>query len=182
MQLLKYTLPALLILSPALQANESSIVDFWKYSQLYKSSEGNYLNLSGRLQADAAAFADSNEDYNDILWRRFRFGFKAKYGHTHMTLEGDFDLNDGSKYNRLTDANLSWTINKDMKLTVLKQSAGFTLDGRTSSKKLLTPQRNNLTNNLWFTKEYFSGVSVKGSFTENTTYKGGIYSSDDLAK
>jgi len=174
-------------LSSGAYCQVSEINDIWQYSQLYRNEQGNYFNLSGRLQADSAYFnstsnnsaLNDNDTYSDILWRRFRFGFKAKYGHIHASLEGDFDLNNGAKYKRLTDANLSWDLDNGIKLTVLKHSTGFTLDGRTSSKKLLTPQRNNLTNNLWFTAEYFTGLSVKGKLTNQTTYNSGIFSSDD---
>ncbi len=177
----------LTFLSANIYAQENNLNDLWQYTQLYKNEQGNYFNLSGRLQADAAYFnstnnnlaTDEDDSFIDILWRRFRFGFKAKYGHIHAALEADLDLNDGAKYKRLTDANLSWNLENGIKLTVLKHSAGFTLDGRTSSKKLLTPQRNNLTNNLWFTAEYFTGISIKGSLADNTTYKSGIFSSDD---
>jgi len=176
----KYTfLLLLLLISAASSSQENNINDIWQYSELYKNEQGNFLNLSGRLQADSAFFDDGNDSFNDILWRRFRFGFKAKYGHIHTALEADFDLNDGAAYNRLTDANLSWKLNNGITLKVLKQSTGFTLDGKTSSKKLLTPQRNNLTNNLWFTAEYFTGVNIKGQLTNNTSYSSGIFSSDD---
>ena len=168
-----------LALSSPLHAQDNNLDEYWRYTQLYKNEQGNFLNLSGRLQGDAAYFDDHNNDYSDTLWRRFRFGFKAKYGHINADLEASLDLNNGAKYERLTDANLSWLLDKNMKLTVLKHSAGFTLDGRTSSKKLLTPQRNNLTNNLWFTAEYFTGISIQGEFDNNMSYKGGIFSSDD---
>ncbi len=97
-----------------------------------------------------------------------------------LHIEGDFDLNKslGDSYTRLTDANIGWSPRKNMDFKVLKQSAGFTLDGATSSKKLLTMQRNDLTNNLWFTKEYFTGISTKGEIGESWSYKVGIFSSD----
>jgi phosphate-selective porin OprO/OprP len=158
----------------------SAFKDAWNIANLYESDKGDYLKLSGRLHVDAADFDASQGDYNDILWRRFRFGFKGKYGGTTIGLEGNFDLNDDldHAYGRLTDAYLSWNLNGETKLTVLKHSAGFTLDGSTSSKKLLTPQRNNLTNNLWFTAEYFSGVSVEGKLGSQWSYTGAIFSSD----
>ena len=65
-----------------------------------------------------------------------------------------------------------------LSLTVLKQSAGFNLDGATSSTKLLTMQRNNLSNNLWFTREYFIGISAEGDDGRRWSYKAGLFSSD----
>jgi phosphate-selective porin OprO/OprP len=141
----------------------SSIDDTWNFAHLYDNKQGNYLKLSGRLQLDSAWVDSEQGDFNDTAWRRFRFGFKAQYGEFKVALAADIDLNDSldDAYNRLTNANLSWVLDKDTELKLLKQSTGFTLDGKISSKKLLTPQRNNLTNNLWFTSEYFTGVSVK---------------------
>jgi phosphate-selective porin OprO/OprP len=159
----------------------SSIDDTWNFAHLYDNKQGNYLKLSGRLQLDSAWVDSEQGDFNDTAWRRFRFGFKAQYGEFKVALAADIDLNDSldDAYNRLTNANLSWVLDKDTELKLLKQSTGFTLDGKISSKKLLTPQRNNLTNNLWFTSEYFTGVSVKSKFSDTWSYKTGLFSSDD---
>ena len=46
----------------------------------------------------------------------------------------------------------------------------------TSSKSLLTVERNNLTNNIWFTAEYMPGVSVRGE-DGNFQYFAGLFSS-----
>jgi phosphate-selective porin OprO/OprP len=81
-------------------------------------------------------------------------------------------------YNRLTDSYIGWNPVNDTDIKVLKQSAGFTLDGATSSNKLLTLQRNNLTNNLWFTAEYFTGATIAGTYAEKGNYKVGLFSSD----
>jgi len=162
------------------KSSQSSIDDAWDFADLYDNEQGDYLKLSGRLQLDSTWVDSDQGDFNDTLWRRFRFGFKGKYGDLKVALEADVNLNDSldDAYNRLTDANVSWAFNKETEFKFLKQSAGFTLDGKTSSKKLLTPQRNNLTNNLWFTSEYFTGVSVKSKLTDDWSYKTGIFSSD----
>lgn len=162
------------------RANDLTFDEIWKKSTLFKSNDGNYLNLSGRLQIDSAWFDSNQGEYNDISWRRFRFGFTGKYNNFTAALEADINLNNGKSdwYNRLTDANISYLLNDNLTLVFLKQSVGFTLDGRTSSKRLLTPERNNLTNNIWFTDEYFSGVSLKGEISPNLTFKAGAFSSD----
>jgi phosphate-selective porin OprO/OprP len=138
------------------------------------------LKLSGRLQLESTWINSDQGDFNDTLWRRFRFGVKGKYGEFKLALEADINLNNSlnDAYNRLTDANISWALNKETEFKFLKQSTGFTLDGKTSSKNLLTPQRNNLTNNLWFTAEYFTGISVKSKLADNVSYKTGIFSTD----
>ena len=166
----------------ASQANASdSFKDAWDLADLYENEQGDYFKLAGRLHLDSTWNDADQGDFNDTNWRRFRFGFKGKIGELTGSLEADFNLNDSlsDSYNRLTDAKIAWDMNKQTQLTFLKQSAGFTMDGKTSSKKLLTPQRNNLTNNLWFTAEYFTGVSIKSKLANDWSYKAGIYSSDD---
>jgi len=158
----------------------NSIDDAWDFANLYNNEQGDYFKLSGRLQLDSAWVDSEQGEYNDTSWRRFRFGFKGKTGELTYALEADINLNNSldDAYNRLTDANVAWSLDKNTELKFLKQSTGFTLDGKTSSKKLLTPQRNNLTNNLWFTSEYFTGVSVKSKLADDWSYKTGIFSSD----
>jgi phosphate-selective porin OprO/OprP len=112
---------------------------------------------------------------------RTHFGFKADlFQEWVLHIEGDFDLNEslGDSYSRLTDAYIGWNPEHYLKLKILKQSAGFTLDGATSSKRLLTMQRNNLTNNLWFTSEYFTGLTARGTVDEVWNYQAGLFSSD----
>jgi phosphate-selective porin OprO/OprP len=75
----------------------------------------------------------------------------------------DFDAqNPDPFYSRLTEANLAWEFCKAATLTVGKQTAAFTLDGSTSSSELLTIDRSNLSNNLWFTEQYIPGVTLHG--------------------
>ena len=172
-----------LLVAAPLGAEESGYERAWRHTSLYQSDQGllRSLVLSGRLQADAS-YVDADEgDFDDIKWRRFRFGFKSEFAGDWMAqLEGDFDLNQSSSdwYSRLTDAYVGWQPDAARDLRILKHSAGFTLDGATSSKKLLTLQRNNLTNNLWFTAEYFTGVSMQGELENDWQYRVGIFSSD----
>lgn len=156
----------------------------WEHGVLYENAQPSGLvqnvRLSGRLQAEAF-WVSGDVDEDDVLWRRFRFGFVSDLANDwKVQLEADFDLNEssGDWYNRLTDAYVGWKPDSDTQLKILKHSAGFTLDGATSSKKLLTLQRNNLTNNLWFTAEYFTGVSLSGGGSSNWFYKAGLFSSD----
>lgn len=169
-------------------AGESSALsrydDLWRKVVLYDNPEGGLLQrlaLSGRAQGDYAWFDADEGDYDDLRWRRFRFGIDSRFARDWtLRLEGDFDLNNapGDLYNRLTDAHLDWQPNPSTSLKVLKHSAGFTLDGFTSSKKLLTPERNNLTNNLWFTAEYFTGISLSGDKGKRWNYRAGLFASD----
>ena len=167
-------------------AGDASIFDrIWRYATLYENKDNRFVQkfaLSGRLQPEAAWFdADQGQFVDAFLWRRFRFGFKANLLQQWVLhLEGDFDLNEsiGNTYTRLTDAYVGWNPKTNLTFKILKQSAGFTLDGATSSKKLLTLQRNDLTNNLWFTREYFTGFTAKGKVKERLSYNIGVFSSD----
>ncbi len=165
-------------------AGEQSFDRAWDYATLYERADSGFLerfSLSGRLQVDSAWFDADQGEFNDILWRRFRFGFKADFTKGWVLhVEGDFDLNQGlgETYDRLTDAYVGWHSGRQWELKLLKQSAGFTLDGATSSKSLLTLERNNLTNNLWFTSEYFTGAAVSGSAAKRWSWKAAVFSSD----
>jgi phosphate-selective porin OprO/OprP len=178
------TLLALVISGP-LTAGETSGYDrLWGLVTLHEDPDGKLLRtfaLSGRLQADAIWFDAEEGDFDDLVWRRFRFGFKAELaGDWTVQLEGDFDLNEsaGEWYDRLTDAYVAWNPGAAIDLTLLKHSAGFTLDGATSSKKLLALERSNLTNNLWFPAEYFTGASLAGNIDGRWHYKAGVFSTD----
>ena len=156
----------------------------WSYATLYENPDNRYLQkfaLSGRLHGDLFWVDGDAGNVNDALWRRFRFGFKADvFENWVVHVEGSFDLNDslGDMYSELTDAYIGWSPSENLTVKILKQSAGFTLDGATSSKKLLTPERNNLTNNLWFTREYFTGIVVDGESASGWQYKAGAFSSE----
>lgn len=164
--------------------NVSAFDNVWSYAILYEDEDNRFMQkfaLSGRLQPDSTWFEADEGDFKDILWRRFRFGFKSDVFRNWLVhLEGDFDLNKklGELYSRLTDAYIGWSPTDKLTIKALKQSAAFTLDGATSSKKLLTMQRNNLTNNLWFTSEYFTGFLAKGEIQGSWSYKAGVFSSD----
>jgi len=154
----------------------------WEYATLYENQDNKSIQkiaLSGRLQLDAAYFDADQGEFDDLRWRRFRFGFTAHFlGVFSTRIEGDFDLNQGGAYDRLTDSYIGWNPTGNWEIRVLKHSVGFTLDGATSSTRLLTPQRNNLSNNLWFDVEYFTGISIKGRTAGKWKYKAGLFSSN----
>jgi phosphate-selective porin OprO/OprP len=78
-------------------------------------------------------------------------------------------------YMRLTDAYVQWSKSPALVVTVGKHSVPFTQEGATSSRELLTIDRSNLANNLWFGQEYMPGVSVGGR-QGVWTYRGSVYS------
>lgn len=88
------------------------------------------------------------------------------------------NLNDPAPlYKKLTDSNLAWVSPGGMTIKVGRQSAPFTLDGATSSKKLYTLERSKISGNLGFPKEYFPGITFSGK-RNNWEYLAGLFSSD----
>jgi phosphate-selective porin OprO/OprP len=77
---------------------------------------------------------------------------------------------------RFTDLYGQWTHNPRLVVTVGKHAAPFTLEGATSSRELITIDRSNLANNIWFPQEYMPGVSLSGR-QGAWNYRGGVYSS-----
>ena len=159
--------------------------EIWDKVLLYQNEDSSVIEkflLSGRLQADYYNFENDvdNSSVDDSEWRRFRFGFKASlFGGITFHSEANMNLNQPEPlYRNLTDTYLSWSTKTGMKIKVGKQSAPFTLHGSTSSKKLYTLERGKIARNIWFTNEYFTGVSVSGN-RGNWDYLAGFYSSDE---
>jgi len=152
------------------QSEETSTYDrLWSKVSLYENEQNPLIrkfSFTGRLQGDYHSFEndETGESASDFDWRRFRFGFKASIldGFT-LHSEANLNLNQPEPlYTNLTDTYLSWTTDNGLKFKVGKQSAPFTLDGSTSSKKLHTLERGKIATNVWFGQEYFPGVSVSG--------------------
>jgi phosphate-selective porin OprO/OprP len=166
-------------------AAEKSLYDkLWDIPTVYKNPDSSFLNefrFVGRLQLDHYDVDSDLGADQDWILRRVRFGAKALLFHQHLTAHVEVDL-DGQYaanhriYQKLTDAYLQWKFSDAAKLTVGKQPAKFTLDGSTSSTELITVDRNNLTNNFWFTDEYMPGVSLSGVFDGGFQYNVGWFS------
>ena len=178
---------SLLQIINAQEDQESTFDKIWDNVVLYENDENSLVSkfwLTGRLQGEYHSFENEVApaiDHDDYDWRRFRFGFKATlFGDITLHSEADFGLENRGKplYNRLTDTYFSWSTESSVKFKIGKQSAPFTLDGSTSSKKLHTLERSKIAGNVWFGQEYFPGISVSGSMNE-IDYFAGIYSNDD---
>ena len=162
--------------------SQVSYNDIWKNTVFLEDKENPVVQkiaFTGRFQGDAYWFDADQGDADDTTWRRLRLGFKNTVFDTWtFHFEGDFNLNGGDFYNRLTDAYISRKLSEGATVKIGKQSAGFTLGGATSSKSLITMQRDNLSNNLWFTAEYFTGISVAGPTGDGYFYNVGLFSND----
>jgi len=149
------------------QEDDSRFDRLWSHTSLWSRGADARVQsvvLTGRFQVDQANVDSGDDSFSDLDLRRFRFGVKAKFGAgLRLHAEGEFDPNGGDLgYKRLTDAYVAWSPNAAVEVAVGKQSVAFTMEGQTSSKELLTIDRSNLANNMWFTEEYIPGVSVSG--------------------
>ena len=136
--------------------------------------------LSGRFHYDFATIDSDQGDHDESNIRRFRIGPRVTLFRRltfHAELELDPQRHDPF-YVRFTDLYVQWSRNPRLVLTAGKQSAPFTVDGATSSRELLTIDRSNLANNIWFPQEYLPGVSVSGR-SAPWVYRAALYSSGE---
>lgn len=160
---------------------KKSIFDeIWSWPTLYKNDDAAFLNelrIVGRFHGDVYNVDSNLGTDSDWVVRRLRAGIKARFFQKlDLHVEADFDpQNPTPLYGRLTDAYLAWKFNDAFRLSLGKLSVKFTLDGATSSNELLTIDRNNLSNNLWFSTEYISGIALNGK-VGNWQYNAGFFS------
>src|SRR5215213_599273 len=151
------------------------------FTELYADDTNNVIQrvaLSGRFHYDFAAIESQQGDHSEWNVRRLRIGPRVTLFRkvtVHAELELDPQRHDPF-YVRFTDMYVQWTRNPRLALTVGKQSAPFTVDGGTSSRELLTIDRSNLANNIWFPQEYLPGVSISGR-RATWVYRAAVYSS-----
>jgi phosphate-selective porin OprO/OprP len=155
----------------------------WEFAKLHTGDDDALVQsvaLSGRFQFDYAYVDADGESLSDLDLRRMRFGFKTLFrGNLTLHTEAEYDPNGGNlNYLRLTDTYLAWGPSDAFALTVGKQGASFTMDGQTSSKELITIDRSNLANNLWFPEEYITGVTAGGERGSNV-YELGFFTSGE---
>lgn len=139
--------------------------------------------FTGRFQHDFAAIDADQGDHDEWNTRRLRVGPRVTLFRT-FTLHVEAELNPQEidpLYMRLTDAYLQWSRNPRLVVTAGKHSIPYTMDGATSSKDLITVDRSNLTNNIWFPQEYLPGVSVSGKIAP-WVYRLGAYSAGTANK
>ena len=169
--------------SPAVAPVEKSVYDkIWGITKLYSNKESSFIqdiSLSGRAQFEYFNVDSDQGNADDWEVRRLRFGTKVKmFNKWLLHVEADFNPQDPHPfYNKLTDAFLQYSANDQFIFGVGKQSVKFGLDGGTSSKELITIDRSNLANNLWFTEEYAPGITMSGS-KGNWSYFLGWFTSD----
>jgi phosphate-selective porin OprO/OprP len=175
-------LPALASAQTAAATKEPSAYDkIWgDFTEWYADETNPVVQrvlLSGRFHYDFAAIDSDQGNHDEGNVRRLRIGPRITLFRT-LTLHSEIELDPQRHdpfYVRFTDFYVMWTKSPRIVLTVGKQSAPFTLDGATSSREVLTIDRSNLANNLWFPQEYLPGISLSGRRAP-WVYRAGIYS------
>ena len=167
--------------SAAPTRQESSFDRIWRaFSRLYESDTNPVVQsvvFSGRYQHDFALVDADQGEHDESNVRRMRLGSRVRlFRRVLFHAEGDFNPQEPDPfYVRLTDFYVQWSRSSAFAITVGKQGAPFTLDGATSSKDLITIDRNALSSNLWFPQEYMPGVSASGQRAP-WVYRVGVYS------
>lgn len=171
----------LLVLGAPERASAQSTYDkIWRFAEWYENDENETIQsvlFSGRFQHDYAAVDTDNDTYEEWNARRTRLGVRTDwFNQLRIHVEAEFNPQEHDPfYVRLTDTYVEWTASDLFTLTVGKQGVPFTMDGSTSSKELLTIDRSNLANNIWFPQEYIPGASVAGGRSK-WVYQVGVYS------
>lgn len=170
--------------SAAAQTKEPSTFDkIWRFSDWYRNDDNPVVQrvvFSGRFHHDLVRLDADQGDLSESNVRRLRLGPRITL-FKNYTLHGEVELNPQERdpfYVRFTDLYAQWSPSGRLALTVGKQGVPFTLEGATSSKELLTIDRSNLANNLWFPQEYMPGVSVSGRAAP-WVYRAGVYSAGE---
>jgi phosphate-selective porin OprO/OprP len=152
----------------------------WSFTELYRNDDSRAvqrIRLSGRFQHDYALVDADQGNHDEWNVRRLRLGGQVTFLRD-FTFHGEAELNPQERdplYVRLTDFSVEWSRRPSFVLTVGKQGVPFTSEGATSSRELITMDRSNLANNIWFPQEYMTGVSVSGEAAA-WVYQVGVYS------
>src|SRR5688500_9387961 len=159
--------------TPAAQApaakEQPSIYDrIWAdFTQWYRNDKNPVVQqvlFTGRFHHDLATVSADQGDHDESNIRRVRFGPRVTLFRKFL-LHAEVEVNPQERdpfYMRFTDAYVQWTHSSPFVVTVGKQGVPFTNEGATSSKELITIDRSNVANNIWFPQEYMPGVSVSG--------------------
>ena len=169
-----------MLTAPGQVTSQSTYDDIWKFAEWYRNDGNETVQsvlFSGRFQYEFAAVDADEGTHDEWNVRRTRVGVRTELFRQFLVhIEAGFNPQEHDPlYSRLTDTYVEWAASDVFALTVGKQGVPFTMDGSTSSKELLTIDRSNLANNIWFPQEYMPGVSASGG-RSNWVYQLGVYS------
>ena len=165
---------------PEAPKEESTLDKIWSLATLYKNKENpviQKLAFTGRYHGQYGWLDSDQGNYDDWENRRFRLGLNAQlFQDFELKAEMFGDLNSGGDfYEGFTEVFLAWKPDDAFNLTVGKQKPRFSLDWSTSSREILTFERNIMINN--FGIDYETGVSVSGKIG-NFSYFTGVFNND----
>ncbi|MGH9218522.1 MAG: porin, partial [Vicinamibacterales bacterium] len=166
---------------PAEKKGPSIYDNIWgRFTNWYDNKENPVVQrvvFTGRYHHDFAVVRADQGDIDEWNVRRTRLGPRITFFRNFL-LHAEVEVNPQERdpfYDRLTDAYVAWSKRPQLVVTVGKHSVPFTQEGATSSRELITIDRSALANNIWFTEEYMTGVSVSGRVSP-WTYRAGVYS------
>ena len=166
---------------------QPSVYDrIWRFAEWYNNEDNPALQnifSSGRFQYEYSTLDADQDSHSEWNVRRLRLGAKSQLFRS-ITLHGEVELNPQERtplYLRFTDLYVMWSRSGRLELTFGKHGVPFTMDGATSSKELLTIDRSNLSNNMWFPQEYIPGVSTAGQLS-NWIYHFGVFSGGEATR
>jgi phosphate-selective porin OprO/OprP len=172
--------------APGSRPEESTYDKIWRFAEWYEDDSNRVVQrvlFTGRYQHDFVLVDATQGDADESNVRRLRLGPRITL-FRQFTIHTEVELNPQEHdplYVRVTDAYLQWAPSGRLAVTVGKHGVPFTLDGATSSKDLLTIDRSNLANNIWFPQEYMPGVSVSGR-SAPWVYRAGVYSAGEATR
>ncbi len=165
---------------PEVPKEESTLDKIWSLATLYKNKENpviQKLAFTGRYHGQYGWLDSDQGNYDDWENRRFRLGLNAQL-FQDFELKGEMfgDLNSGGDfYEGFTEVFLAWKPDDAFNLTVGKQKPRFSLDWSTTSREIMTFERNIMINN--FGIDYETGVSASGKIG-NFSYFTGVFNND----
>jgi phosphate-selective porin OprO/OprP len=175
-------LPSLAQAQTAEQKEPSTYDKIWStFTNWYDDKENPVVQrvvLSGRFQHDLALVEADQGDWRESNVRRLRLGPRITMFRDYL-VHAEVEVNPQERepfYMRLTDAYVLWQKHAKANIQIGKQAVQFTQEGATSSRDLITIDRSNHANNIWFGQEYMPGVSVSGRIAP-WNYRAGVYSS-----
>jgi phosphate-selective porin OprO/OprP len=167
--------------APAPKPPPSTYDTIWaKFTNWYADDTNPVIQrvlFTGRFHHDFAVVRSDQGDHDESNVRRVRFGPRITFLRRFL-FHAEVEVNPQERepfYLRFTDFYVQWSKSSRLALTLGKQGIPFTQEGATSSRELLTIDRSNLANNIWFGQEYMPGVSVSGTIAP-WNYRLGIYS------
>jgi phosphate-selective porin OprO/OprP len=180
-------LPSAAAAQGAEQKQPSTYDKIWgTFTNWYDNKENPVVQrilFSGRFQHDLVIVDADQGEHKESNIRRVRFGPRITLFRDYL-VHAEVEVNPQEHnpfYLRITDAYVAWQKHPKAVITVGKQSLPFTQEGATSSRDLITIDRSNLVNNIWFTQEYMPGVSVSGRAAP-WVYRAGAYSSGAMTR